>query len=104
MKNSSPNHCGNADTFGGTIRHEKEKIRNVIKFLESGCRWRRPKHPAKLAVSYLWSCIQQAFFTLEEGSRRLSQHITHFPPGGKPRQRFERFEKKCRFRHSEKWS
>ena len=25
MKNSSPNHCGNADTFGGTIRHEKRK-------------------------------------------------------------------------------
>ena len=25
------------------------------------------------------------------------------PSGGNPRQRFERFEKKCRFRHSEYW-
>ena len=25
----------------------------------------------------------------------------NIPPGGKPRQRFERFEQKCRFRHSE---
>jgi hypothetical protein len=28
-------------------------------------------------------------------------NYTNCPPGGKPRQRFERFEKKCRFRHSE---
>ena len=55
--------------------------------------------------SYGLSLGYHVFTTFFSGALAVHTQIYTYihihPAGGKPRQRFERFEKKCRFRHSE---
>ena len=81
MKNSSPNHCGNAwDTFGGTIRQGKGNIPYLIwsRLLSLVVDGDNPNIPPNWLFLTFGVVSSESFLTLAEGSRRISQHFAHF--------------------------